>query len=548
MPWPAVPASRRDLLVVAIGCAALLAPFLARPLNIDDPCYVWAARHIAAHPLDPYGFTGNWLGTTQPFVQFMQNPPGVCYYMAAAGLLLGWSDVALHAALLPVGVLAAVGTYLLAARFCRSPLAATSLMVVTPAFLVSATTLMCDVPMACLWVWSVLLWVRGSAADRTPHAISLFAGSSVLAAAAVLTKYPGIDLVPLLAAHAFLCPARRGSARITQAVVLLFPIAGLLAWDHFTSHRYGIGMVRDAAAYARTAKASDMLPPIPRALNTLCFVGGGGLSIAAVAVTASLFPGNGRSATVRVAFLLAAIAALGLAAMAVCRTPTGWTAHAYIYYAQYGLLAVAGVAVLVACCRGLGHVDRRPQLFLLTWIAGVFVFAAVLNWTVNVRSVLPLMPAACILAVRAVEGRRPRPIRVAAGVAAGLAIAIAIAEYRVAVANRDVARRTAGPAVWFTGHWGFQYYMQLGGARPVDAAHPQLPKGDIVVLPLDNDGLARVPAGATVIDRIDVGPGYWLTTMNNPMGGGFYASYGDRLPFVFGPIPPESFLIARVVR
>jgi 4-amino-4-deoxy-L-arabinose transferase-like glycosyltransferase len=183
-----MPSVRRDLLVVATVVTLLLVPFLGKPLNIDDPLFVWAARQIAHHPTDPYGFTGNWTGGSEPFCRFMQNPPGLCYYLAAAGRVLGWSDVALHAALVPVGVLAAVGTYLLSARFCRRPLLATALVVASPAFLVSATTVMCDVPLVCLWVWSVLLWDRASSADRPPRAAALLAGSAAASAAAVLTK------------------------------------------------------------------------------------------------------------------------------------------------------------------------------------------------------------------------------------------------------------------------------------------------------------------------------------------------------------------------
>ena len=32
---------------------ALLGPFLAKPFNIDDPLFIWAARQIHAHPTNP---------------------------------------------------------------------------------------------------------------------------------------------------------------------------------------------------------------------------------------------------------------------------------------------------------------------------------------------------------------------------------------------------------------------------------------------------------------------------------------------------------------
>jgi hypothetical protein len=39
-----------------LAVVVLLAPFLAKPFNMDDPLFIWAARQIQAHPLNPYGF------------------------------------------------------------------------------------------------------------------------------------------------------------------------------------------------------------------------------------------------------------------------------------------------------------------------------------------------------------------------------------------------------------------------------------------------------------------------------------------------------------
>ncbi len=545
---------RRDLLVVAAVTLLLLVPFVAKPLHVDDPLFVWSARQIVAHPLDPYGFAANWAGWSQPFSAVTQNPPGGCYLLAAIGRVGGWGEVALHVGLLPVAVLTAVGTYLLAAEFCRRPVWATVLAMASPAVLVSATSLMCDVPMLCLWVWAVALWVWGSAAERPGRAVGLLAGAVACAAAGVLTKYPAIDLVPLLAAQAVLCPARRGSTRAAQAVALAVPVAALVAWNRASAGLYGAGAFTAAVEYARRVRATESLAAGTRALDTLCFVGGAALTAAAVAAVAVVQRGAGGGRAVRVIAVAVTAAVLGGLASAACRTPTGWRGPAgppaWAYFAQYGTLAAAGVAVLAAAGVGVGPAgDRRRGLFLLAWVAGVFAFAAVMNWTVNVRSVLPLVPAACILVVRATDrDQNFRPAWVAATLAAAVAVTMAVSEYRVAAANRDVAVGHAGARVWFTGHWGFQYYMQRGGARPVEADGVGLAAGDTVVLPLNNDGPARLPAGADVLVRVEAGNGYWLSLTSNPMGGGFYSSYGDRLPVVFGPVPAEAFWVARVGR
>src|SRR5438045_3749234 len=94
-PPHAPPTTRRPQLLLALLTVALLLPFLNKPVHLDDPMYIWAAQRIVHHPLDFFGFTVNWYGVPRPMAHEMQNPPGVCYYLAATSLLLGWSEVAM---------------------------------------------------------------------------------------------------------------------------------------------------------------------------------------------------------------------------------------------------------------------------------------------------------------------------------------------------------------------------------------------------------------------------------------------------------------------
>src|SRR5947199_4257447 len=71
---------------------AALAPFLAKPFNMDDPLFIWAAQHIHAQPPNPYGFDVNWFGIAAPMWEATKNPPLACYYLAVAAELMGWSE------------------------------------------------------------------------------------------------------------------------------------------------------------------------------------------------------------------------------------------------------------------------------------------------------------------------------------------------------------------------------------------------------------------------------------------------------------------------
>src|SRR5512137_1051868 len=62
---------RGRLLLALAAFTVCYAPFLWRPVQIDDPLFLWAARHIQSHPLDFYGLTANWFGTVAPFPDVM---------------------------------------------------------------------------------------------------------------------------------------------------------------------------------------------------------------------------------------------------------------------------------------------------------------------------------------------------------------------------------------------------------------------------------------------------------------------------------------------
>jgi 4-amino-4-deoxy-L-arabinose transferase-like glycosyltransferase len=117
------------VVLVFVGC---LLPFAAKPFHIDDPMYVWAAQHIAAHPWDFYGFVVNWDGTVTPMATVMKNPPFVSYYLAAVAQFVGWSEVALHAALFLPAVGVVLGTYSLSRQLTGRPGEATLTAALTP--------------------------------------------------------------------------------------------------------------------------------------------------------------------------------------------------------------------------------------------------------------------------------------------------------------------------------------------------------------------------------------------------------------------------------
>lgn len=529
---------------LCVAVLICLVPFSRKAFHIDDPLFVWAAKQIAQNPLDPYGFTVNWNGWTQPMSAVTKNPPLCSYYLAVAGSILGWKEVSLHFAMLIPAVLVILGTYRLAARLCGRPMEAAMATLLTPVFLVSATSVMCDVVMLAFWVWAIVLWMRGMDGPRHGY----LAAAAILIAASALSKYYGIVLIPLLLIYGLVKTRRAG----IWAAHFLLPVCIVGAYYLATSSLYDRNLLGDAVSFATTA---------PRTLGqvtivSLAFLGG----CVAVAGFYAF-----RLWSRRVLLAWAAVAVAAIAGLWVVGSVPGVSAgfvakNAPLVRLQMALMLTVGLSVIaLAIVNAMRKVDAESVMLLL-WVGGTFCFAGFVNWTVNGRSILPLAPAVAILMMRQMESRvksdtssARKPAYAALALAALLSLSAVWADVTAAGAARMAAAhtcstyRTTDTDLWFLGHWGFQCYMEQYGAVPVDGNESVLPEGATVVLPLLNTQIVPLPPEHWELETtvwVRVMP--CMATLSEPMGAGFYSTAFGALPYVLGPQAPEPYYILRV--
>ena len=196
------------------------------------------------------------------------------------------------------------------------------------------------------------------------------------------------------------------------------------------------------------------------------------------------------------------------------------------------------------------------------WLGGTFIFAWILNWTISARSMLPLLPAASILIMRRIEERASAP---AGGrfpkallpliPSSVVALAVAHADMQLADSARRAAQticqRFAGRegTVWFQGHWGFQYYMEMCGAKAADIRHPGYESGDVMVIPHGNTNLFPLPSEHVASrEMIEIQASRYLAVMNERIGAGFYSHRWGPLPYSFGRPGPERYEILHMKR
>ncbi|MBZ5615071.1 MAG: glycosyltransferase family 39 protein [Acidobacteriia bacterium] len=535
---------------------ACLLPFSGRAFHVDDTLFVMAARQIVRHPLDPYGFSLVWNTSLEQMVDVTKNPPLACYYGALVGRLAGWSERAFHIAFLLPALALVLGTYRLAKHFTRFPLLAASATVLTPGILVSACSVMCDTMMLALWVWAVILWIEG----LQPQKARYLAGSAVLIAASALTKYFGTSLILLLAAYSFVRLRRVGS----WIWYLLIPVGALVGYEFWTQALIGRGLLSSAADFATAQRAFGQASRLATALVALSFTGGCTLS---VLTFCPLLWSRRAAGLVAVGSALAASALIlgwvdsGLRVGGEL-APQALRAQWALVGTQLGLFIAGGLFTLALAITDYWNRRSPDSLLLGLWVMGTFAFVSVLNWTVNARSVIPLIPAAAILAARRLESRhdawtRNLILQVAGAltVSGVLSIWLAGADTRLANLAREAAQRVHWQTsnqvetLWYEGHWGFQYYMEQFGAVPVDAQDFQIRPGDRVVLPNNNTEMAGLPQDMFFQQEafLEFANPSLATTISWHLGAGFYSSYWGPLPFTFGPVPSEQYVLVRAI-
>jgi 4-amino-4-deoxy-L-arabinose transferase-like glycosyltransferase len=542
MKWPE-PRPAVAACVLAAATLACLLPFLGKAAHMDDPLFIWTARHIQSHPFDFYGFNVNWGYHERPMAENMQNPPLAAYYLSLVGSVIGWSEPALHFGFLLPAVALVLGTYFLSGRFCTHPFAASLGLLAMPVCLLSSTTLMCDTMMAAFWVWSIYLWIAGS-----ERSWQLWVAAALMTLCA-LTKYFGASLIPLLAVYSVF--HQRGTRRWARFFILPIVVLALYQWA--TARYYGHGLLSNAASYLTTQRFVRGFGT--RFLETLAFCGG--CTLMGLATLPLLWGrkgfGAGAIGAIASALIILLMKKIGIFAV-VENGSVNWP-----FVLQASLFIVAGATVIALMASDLIHYRTPESLLLAFWITGGLIFAGGLNWTISGRNFLPIAPAVALLVVRRLESRSPGdgtdPFRYFVwplAISLAVALMVAQADYQLAGSARtaaisiknQLAARSSGIA--FEGHWGFQYYMEQLGAKPLAQKPLVLTSNEAIVIPMGNTCIFDLPS--TVVEPfadVEVPASKWLSIQSIPSGAGFYSDDWGPAPFVFNRARPESYWVFR---
>jgi hypothetical protein len=222
-----------------------------------------------------------------------------------------------------------------------------------------------------------------------------------------------------------------------------------------------------------------------------------------------------------------------------------------------GLFATVAVGILALTFADLAQRKDADSVLLCLWVLGTFCFAAFFNWSITARTFLPMAPAVAILLIRKAEHSKPsnaNAVWLPLLPAAAVSLLIAVADCQLANTAREASRQfharfqTERGAVWFEGHWGFQYYTQQWGAKPLDLDNAKPASGDIVIVPWNNTNLTTIPEDRVASwETAEFSLFPFVVTFAKKTGSGFYSSRRGPLPFAITSVPYERYYVVRVI-
>lgn len=480
------------LLWLALAAIAFQAPFLGQAFHIDDNLYLMVARNWENSPWFPQDLTTYFEGLRVDQFAGHSHPLVLSSLLLRPALSATWvsTEVAARAIFFPFYLVLIFSTFVLARRVTSKPEVAALLTALSPAVFLSSHTVMLDVPFTSLIYLSLAIVATRRFGTTLVHAVT-----GLLMGFSAMLAYQALVFLPAI----LYTPDSRRSKHLVWGIPLVTTLAyGLVNLAYFGK----LGLDDMAAFVYQTPTA------------------GGG-------VGAKVFSG-----------MLTLLAAIFF--------PPLWLA----------LLKRRKVT-------GSGKGDRVVGQLKLVVVCNVVLFL-VGYYVAAVRYWVPATPALIILVVRALETRwaseQLRTLLMGAVIWTGaLSLFLACADYEWSAFYRKTSELVSeyqdnDHRVWFTGEWGFRWYLTEMGAEVLGRADNRPRVGDVLFRPRVASPYATIfdgHPGALQVERIiEFVPSTRFRILDMRSGAGFYSFAWGLLPYsmTFEKEPVEVIAIYRFMK
>ncbi|MFZ0770535.1 MAG: hypothetical protein WCA49_17430 [Candidatus Sulfotelmatobacter sp.] len=198
-------------------------------------------------------------------------------------------------------------------------------------------------------------------------------------------------LILLLPAYSLARQRRLGS----WAWYLLPPILALTGFQHWTKAVYGLRMITSAAHMSAGMGQARQASALAKVLVDLSFVGG--CTLPALTFAPVLWPRRKILAVCLVSGVAAFLISTGRIGLGDVLSARDFYRHWFAVGIQLTIFIAAGFSVMALASADAWKHKDADTLLLTLWVFGTFIFTGFVNWAINARSVLPLIPAAGIL-------------------------------------------------------------------------------------------------------------------------------------------------------
>jgi len=337
---------------------------------------------------------------------------------------------------------------------------------------------------------------------------------------------------------------------------LAVPMLILAGFEFATTKLYGHGLFHGAVQYAHRNHIGFPGGWKASLIVNLAFTGGCLVPLLFFTPLLWRFPGFVAGSVVIFGALFATFSLCHNLGMAPPPTelPKTWG-----FQLQAILLAAGGLFLVLLIATEIPRWRESNSALLILWLISGLLFATVLNWTVNARSFLPIVPAVAILIVRRLERLRGSSLKTGwmfLPLLPGALVTLYIAKANFQLANTGRTAATEMIAkfkapdhqLWFEGHGGFQYYMERMDCQPIDVEHSILQPGDIVVIPEIGirTPLPLMSVGWVAHEHFVPSLPLVLTGTTGNASAGFYGANMGPLPFCLGDLPEQNYFVVKV--
>lgn len=532
------PSPRRGrLLALLLFTLALHLPFIHQAFHIDDVYYLALAKNALQKPFFPDDMQFVFDGRLVSMAGHTHAPMNA-YFLAFVWFLSGkLTEPLAHGFYLLFPLLATWAFYSLARRFTAQPVLATLLFATVPPLVVMSHTVMADVPTLALALAGIACFIA-ALDDARPGLYGLAALALSLGA---FCAYIALAALPVLFLYAWL--KRRFNAPALAAlsappiVLALWQYANYLhlgEWPFQIMRRY----LDQLGYYQVEMRAGAWAGVFVYLGGTLVF------PLLLLALVRKESP-----------WLAGPLGFIGMAV--ICFAPRVRD-YALPQRLIVGICFGLGVALGMTLVTRLWNCLRRwsveppvrEEAFLLLWVLLALAAVMALYYVGSNRYVLPVVPPLLLWLVNRIQhrfsARWVRGLLLTALVwNVGWSLALAQADYQFAGAYREYARnlaqkRTGASApLFFSGEWGFRYYLTEVGGTILTIDSEPVPGAWVIKsrLCLSRTYQDRLNATLVPIEREVITVSSPLRLLDSEAYAGFYAVSWGLMPWSWSRRP-----------